>query len=319
MKNALSAIIPFLLLAAFIGYGVRADYVWSDSIIKKKQAEEWQVAYTSDKLIGITSPWSFFKTPITQVTFVKPSEMDFYNDLAVADVLRVNYNYSTTREVHVVQAFDCKQNRKALIPEDATKDYDRSKLKWETYGPDEPGARVLQFVCGKVADAIKSQKEVEEEGNQMGELLSSMGSEEWSDTYMNKFRDLFKKLTNRTSRGITPDEANSLLADLQLTADFRDEAANSLVVSWDQKEQITTPKFDELYQKMQKGAQRDKEEANDFMLMLKASASHQGFVITSDGVERDFGRGGIQSLIQGSSIYRSNVNKLADVVKEFTK
>ena len=149
MKKTLTTIGIVAFVSIWIFLSAYPDYTWSDLIIEEKQSEGWIVAITNSNLIDIFHPWSIFKTPTTQIVFVKPDEIVRLDDAHIfTKELWVNYDYSNTREYIFRNVIDCKNDRSTILDDSSSIDQiDLKNLKWHDNLPDTPGERINKFIC----------------------------------------------------------------------------------------------------------------------------------------------------------------------------
>ena len=150
MKKILKAIFGILFLSLIIALvfsSARVDYSWSELMIRKKTAEGWTLAATSDNYVDILSPWTLFKTPVTGLWFIKLNDLTQNGPFIAGSVLHISYDYSKTEQEEYIELFDIEKGKSAFLLKDTNIElYDPSSLEWNDYPPGSPGDKLIKFI-----------------------------------------------------------------------------------------------------------------------------------------------------------------------------
>jgi len=148
----------FKIIAVVFGIGLliyyfkaRYDYSWADTKIEEAKKERY-ILIAELKSSSILKPWTWFKKPITEVWFTKPSELAridssiiighiwkyMYRDKPEFEQYYVLYN-SLLYSSHVIE------NRDSLF----IRNHAFDKLKWTIEEPNTPGGKILEYFSSK--------------------------------------------------------------------------------------------------------------------------------------------------------------------------
>lgn len=126
----------------------RADYQWAKRQVAEKSAHGWVLAASIDNFIDPTRPWTWFKTPVTGLWFVKTrAQTAVTPDVYVFPQLRLRYDYNDVEEEETLTAFNIRTHKSAYLPSDApVGNLDLSSLEWRSFEPNTPGDQLQKFV-----------------------------------------------------------------------------------------------------------------------------------------------------------------------------
>ncbi|RJP74028.1 MAG: hypothetical protein C4532_03275 [Candidatus Abyssobacteria bacterium SURF_17] len=147
MKRMAKVCAGLLVVAVWVFFHARADYSWSEKIIEKKTAEGWTLAATQDNFGDLVRPWTWFKTPVTGLWFIRQQESRRFRSVIAVPVLRVSYDYSKTEQEEHVEFFDIAEGRSAILVEDMPiEKVVLSQLEWVAYPPGTPGDKLIKYM-----------------------------------------------------------------------------------------------------------------------------------------------------------------------------
>ena len=147
MKEKLQLLALGLLVVGWFCYQAYSDYSWSENMIRNKTAEGWVLAVSQDNYAGPPlHPWTWFKTPVTGLWFIKPGMLRKFKSTIVTPVLNVQYDYSETDEKVNIKFFDL-MGKSAFLPENVSlKNVNFDDLKWYTFPPKSPGQLLINAI-----------------------------------------------------------------------------------------------------------------------------------------------------------------------------
>lgn len=147
IKRIATVLVALLVVAVWVFFHARADYSWSEKMIEKKTAEGWTLAATQDNFGDLVRPWTWFKTPVTGLWFIRPQESRRFGSVIAVPVLRVSYDYSKTEQGKHVEFFDIAKGRSAILAEDIPiEKVVLSQLQWVAYPPGTPGDKLIKYL-----------------------------------------------------------------------------------------------------------------------------------------------------------------------------
>ena len=127
---------------------IRSDYSWSERIMDDKIKQGWTVVTTLDNFGDLIRPWTWVKTPITSIWFMRDDRITYVTqDIMAAQVLRVSYNYDKTEQDAYIELFDVKQNKSAILKRGvAIENVDIKGLEWIIFQKGTPGEKLLFYI-----------------------------------------------------------------------------------------------------------------------------------------------------------------------------
>jgi len=136
---------------------------------------------------------------------------------------------------------------------------------------------------------------------------------------INKLRNVMIHYTNRTGKKMSNEEYHSLVDVTKITDDYLYELGTSLLYSWDQKEIITTSKFDYLYKIMKSQNLRKEVKLQEDINTLKAASINQPYIEDELGQRYEFGREVILQHMRQNELIDLNLQKVVNLMKEFVE
>ena len=319
MKRALKAIggvIPMALLLLWWSWGIRSDYAWADSVTMTKAKEGWSVAWTGSE-ISLSKPWTWFKTPVTEIAFVNPRKtvLDVSGMVGV-EILRAEYDDGKTDESLSQNLIDCGKKRSAPLPEDFKRGDDFEKLKWKDADPEFSGGKILQFVCKSIKEsAVRTALGLSEaETARLSELLRHMDTQDYGEDHLNEIHEFFRLKTAALGRKLSESEGSVFIESLRMRADVREQASELALESWNKNEVITTPTFDALVVRLTRSGGDEKNEADAMLYLINTAAEHGKL---NDGQQTEVNERVLSYMSRASKTYRINVEAVIKAVQEF--
>jgi len=148
-------------------------------------------------------------------------------------------------------------------------------------------------------------------------VLKKADKEALNESDITELRSIFKEYSGRTGGRFSSEEYNYFIGTTKMSDDYLYELGTSLLLSWDQKKKNTTAKFDELYQTMKTQKLRNDEMLKMDIETLKAAAANQNFVEDLEGRKFTFSRDVILAHMKNNEVTNNNIQKIADLIKEF--
>lgn len=137
------------VIGLWIFWGISSDYTWAESVAAERFREGWSVAACSNNVVEITSPWTFFKPPVSTIWFIRVSDIRTRGSLKIVNVLVLQRNPTgRRREETFVEVHDCRADRYAFLEtENGSEGADFRNVKWYPVEKGTPGAALHRFVC----------------------------------------------------------------------------------------------------------------------------------------------------------------------------
>ena len=146
MKEKLQLLAVGLLVVCWFCYQAYSDYSWSENVIRNKTAEGWTLAVSQDNYGSLLHPWTWLKTPVTGLWFIKPAMLRKFKSTIVTPVLNVQYDYEETNAEVNIQFFDL-MGKSAFITENVSlENVNFDELKWHTFPPESPGQLLINQI-----------------------------------------------------------------------------------------------------------------------------------------------------------------------------
>lgn len=151
MKEKLTTIATITGIGLFIYFfWIRPDYKWADELIENKTKDHW-ILITKSESGSFIKPWTWFKTPVTNLWFVKKGDIARLDSIYMAGHIYVaSYYDDKTKGDEYYEVFDCIENKSVIFenPNDL-KTFDPQKSNWFKKEKGTPGGDLLDYYCSK--------------------------------------------------------------------------------------------------------------------------------------------------------------------------
>ena len=138
-------------------------------------------------------------------------------------------------------------------------------------------------------------------------------------TDIQNLKSAYEHYFKRTGTHLSQNEADMFLKEVNLSIDYQYELGSSLLMSWDNKQVITTKHFDELFKVMQDEGGRKQEILNDDKSLIRYAADNSNYRKDGNGNKYHFSRELILKRLDSVEISRTNLIKVAEAIKEFVR
>lgn len=147
MKKYLTIIVGVLVVGAWIFFYDQSDYSWAELMTQKKTAEGWTLVATQDNFGDLARPWTWLKTPVTGLWFIKMIESRQLGSIVLVPILRVSYDYSKTEQNEYFELFDVSKGNSAILEANVPiEKINFSTIEWNNYKDGTPGDKLIKYV-----------------------------------------------------------------------------------------------------------------------------------------------------------------------------
>lgn len=151
MKKILPKIGTVLAVGIFIYlFWIRPDYNWAQKIIEKKSNEDW-ILITQTESGEIIKPWTWFKTPITNLWFAKRNDILRIDSTIIAGhVYSISRIEEKTEGVEYFELFNKSEYGSHIVTKpDDLNSIKFEEIKWTKHRKGTPGGDLIDYFSSK--------------------------------------------------------------------------------------------------------------------------------------------------------------------------
>lgn len=144
----IKVIVSIGIISLLLFFSAMSDYKWADLIVKQETPKGWVIVYKQNNFMDLTLPWTWIKTPVTGLWFIKDTHTQKLNqDIYLIHTLRVSYDYSRTERDESFEIVNIKTSESAFIDTDQDlSTLNVNNLKWYKFDSDTPGNQIIQYM-----------------------------------------------------------------------------------------------------------------------------------------------------------------------------